>query len=509
MLKIVCKHCDTELTEGARLCDRCGAPSSQFALEAHQAREGYSLFHNLWRGFTVEYPQGWSIDESSSTGVTFRSAQGDGLMIFGTLEPNPSVNALQQAELLVQTLPVEEFCLLDGSNVGQARVAFRGPECEGLASVSCTPQGGSLGLVRHRPGASYDTQKLLQDLLGSVQAAASVPTTPWVDPNEGSFRTVLPQGWRGQAQVKMTQTGRMPSFVTYAESTGKAFLAWDPEFRMFINQELPPEPAADEGFFGMLGRMAKKVEHSLVSAAGEVICPFRGLKPVVEQFFLPHWKKTLPGCRLISVTEHGPKKNIADVRLQLPGDLIRVFRLEGDHVPDTTGLMPNRWYAGHAYFFQAPAALIPQLEPLFRGVAESYEANPQWQANEQRRVAQQNALRQQQMNQMAQQHAMRMQQQNAMFQQTQAAFMDASNTALDGSMASWNHQQQSSDYLSHQMSNCIHETSDFVNTDTNTVYNLPIHNDHYWDTNQDVVVGSDQHFNTPVGWTKLEEIKGY
>ena len=248
----------------------------------------------------------------------------------------------------------------------------------------------------------------------------------------------------------------------------------------------------------------KSMEHSFNTAMGEVVCPFKGLKPAVEHFFLPHWQQHLPGCELISVDEFGPNNSAADVRISIPGGLTRVYRLEGAPVPGS-----DRWVAGHTYYYQAPTEMMPQFEPLFRGVAESQQANPDWNSREQARVAHENAMQQQQFNQMMAANRARRQQENAAFQRTQAAFADCSNTILDGGMAGWQARQSSSDYLQHQWSNGMYETGDFLNADTNTVYNLPIHCDHYWDTNQDHVVGTNFDANTPVGWTKLHEVKGY
>lgn len=516
ILECVCQHCDQRLDPKARSCDRCGAPGAMSVLRAPELEPGYDLYQNAWTGFAVMYPHGWSARSSKGSGVSFFSPEGEAELELSLLGAGLMLTAPQQVELFMRSLPQHQAQLLE-TDANYARATFGGPQWQGLLSVHLTPQGGTLGIARRRPQTSHDLQALLAKMLSSLSPILPIGRERWVDPNEESFAIDCPIGWQRQGFIKPPQgarTGmRQPTCRLALDPSGSIMLVVDPTYREFIHGPLPAPPLAQEGFFQKLGRYAREAENAMTASMGGVIVPFHGMRPAIDVFFLPHWQREFPGCQMIGYESFGAPDS-ATVRLLLPGDMIRVYRMVGLPIP-SIGMGPPRWLGGHEHFYQAPVKLMEKFEPIFQGAVASFQQLPRWRQREQgiaQAQWQQASMQQQQqdaqwanLNQSL--HNQRMNDiamQGHAAQQAHLNNMAISDMQMQGFQAS----QRSSDYIQHGAINAVNERSDFINPNTAAVHNLSIHYENYWDTGKDLIVGSNVVLQPPPDWTPLQTWDG-
>lgn len=512
ILKSFCQHCDSEMVSGQNTCRRCGAPSGSTILKAPELESGYQLYQNAWRGFAAMYPQGWEAVSSEGAGVTFQTPDLSAQLELVLLPGQSMMTATQHAELYLAALPDHQGEVLDGSSDNYLRAVFEGPQWRGVISVHLTSGGGTLAVARSRPDHQGDLETPFSKMLASLSPIAPIQRQRWNEPTEGAFALDIPAGWSCQSALlpPPTPTGaRQPVARVNVDPNGQIFLALEPEYRTFVHGELPRKAAEDEGFLGMLGRWANNAGHGMAQAMGEIVCPLRGLQPVVESFFLPHWQQLFPGCRLLSYCDYG-KPDVADVRLWLPGDLIRVVRLRGIPLANT-----GRWMGGHSYFYQAPAALMPKFEPIFLGIVQSVANNPAWRQNEQARssmlfnnqMAHQNQMNNQWMALNNNLHQQRMND-IAMAGQANTQIHQNNMAIGDMQMAGWQNQSAGFNTMQHQIVNGINERDDFINPNTGVVHNLSHHVQNYWEAGQDVIVGSNAQLQPPPNWTPLQRWDG-
>lgn len=501
ILKSFCQHCDSEMMSGESTCRRCGAPAGSTILKAPDLEAGYQLYQNVWRGFAAVYPQGWDAVSSEGAGVTFQTPDLSAQLELVLLPAQSMMTAAHHAELYLASLPDHHGEILEGSSDHYLRAVFEGPEWRGVLSVHLTAGGGTLAVARSRPEYPGDLETPFSKMLSSLSPIAPLQRQRWSEPTEGAFTLELPAGWSCQSalQAPPTPTGaRQPIARINADPGGQVFLALEPEYRAFVHGELPKKASEGEGFLGMLGRWANNAGHGMAQAMGEIVCPFRGLLPAVESFFLPHWQRAVPECRMLSYCDYG-KPDVADVRLWLPGDVLRVVRLRGIPLGNT-----GRWMGGHSYFYQAPAPLMPKFEPIFLGIIQSVANNPAWRQQEEARAA---ALFN---NQMALNNKLHQQRMNDIARAGQVSTqIHQNNMAIsDMQMSGWQNQSASFNTMQHQIVNGINERDDFINPHTGAVHNLSHHVKNYWEVGHDVIVGSNAQLQPPPNWTPLERWDG-
>lgn len=512
ILKSVCQHCQSEVASGQSSCQRCGAPSASTILRAPDIDPGYELYQNAWRGFATVYPEGWEPVVSEGAGVTFQTPDLSAQLELVLLPQQSMMNASQHAEMYLSTLPGHHGEILEGSSDQYLRAAFEGPDWRGVISVHLTSGGGTLAIARSRLDYRGELEESFSKMLASLSPITPIMRQPWGEPSEGAFRLDLPVGWSPQSALlpPPTPTGvRQPVARLLAEQTGQIFLSLEPEYRTFIHGELPRQAPEGEGFFGMIGRWATNANHGMAQAMGEMVCPFRGLGPAVESFFWPHWQQAFPGCQMLSFRDYG-KPDIADVRLLLPGELIRVIRMKGIPLGNT-----GRWMGGHSYYYQAPAMLMPKFEPIFLGITKSVVINPAWNQNEQTRASMMFSSQMNHQNHLNNQWATT---NNSLHQQrmNDIGAVGQANTQIhqnnmamgDMQMQGWQNSGGTFNTMQRQNVNGINERDDFVNPHSGAVHNLSHHTQNYWEAGQNVIVGSNAQLQPPPNWTPLQRWDG-
>ncbi len=492
-MQFLCAHCHSPLPDNARACDRCGAPAHSAGLGGRAAPEGYARYEDPWRGLVTVRPADWRVLYPQKTSVCFASPTEDAWIDLMTLPPNPVVDATQQARLLLAVWPDIEIQTA-GATREHAALAFRTPQLEGRVLVRLSPSGCVAILGRGAPGV--DVEAPMRRLVDALGPRAPIPREAFVGP-EQSFRLQRPPGWHVAATIVDPGGFRQPICRVFADPSGQALLACEPEFQMFADV---PDAPAEGGFFATLGRWA---QHAAVPL-GHVAMPFAGLRPMIERHFLPKIRKALPGVEVVALDDRGDN---ADLRVVYPNGAICVFRFQGSRTPHA--MAQNAWSGGIASWYQAPAEVFDAFEPIFRGIADSVEMNPAWRAQEQRRqqvrsqMIAENARVQMQMSQRQHQHNMQML--HSQFAAGQAAHETRQEIA-DLQMQGWSAQQASFDASHNQVIDSIREVSHYHAPDLPggpAIVEASSHFQHVWSDTSGNLFGGDGTLDVPADWSQL------
>ncbi len=498
ILELVCAHCDSLMAPEAKACARCGAPSLVGVLRTPEAEAGYQLYQDAWHGMAILFPAGWSARPGRGSGAVFVSEGGGEELELNLLPGGLMLSAEEYAQLFLRSLPDHRSEMAGGSTPEYCRAVFEGPLWSGALSVHLTARGGTLGVARRRPGSALDLEPALARMLASLSPIRPIPRQSWLEPSEQSFRIECPVGWDCRGRVQPTREGmRQPVGHVSADRTGQVFVAVEGQFQNFVHAD----PRSGGFMGGVPGAMF-----------GDVACPFQGLWPAVQSFFLPHWQRQYPSCQLLAFHEEPEPGETAraSVHLLLPDDVVLVYLMMGMPFP-YSGMGAPRWMGGHLGFYRAPAALMGKFAPILRGIADSYQQQAAWRQREQgvadsmhqgamdhqRGLDFQRAVHSQGL------HAARM---NgiAMAGQANAQIHANRQVTADGQVQSWRSGQDSSDHIQRGSVHGINETADYLNSGSGAVHTLSHHYANYWDTGRDLIVGSNLTLQPPPDWTPLQ-----
>lgn len=526
-MRFVCAHCSTPLPTGARSCDRCGAPVHGAGIGAGASGP---VLEDRWRGFRVGRPADWRVLYPPGATVCFESPGRDAWIELTTLPPDPVVDAVQQARLLVGSLPDVELRAAGDHGPTQAALAYRTPTIEGRVHVRLSPAGCVAVIARRRRESAVDLEVPTMRLLESLGPIEPIAREPFVCPHEQSFRLQRPRGWRVDSTIAQTPGGRHPMCRVWADPSGQTLLAIEPEIALFVDVPDAPAPKQGGGFFATLGRLASEAGKALATPMGHAPMPFAGLGPAAERHFLPKIERFVPGTKLVAFQAYGPTRG--DLRVAYPNGTHCVFRLEGQRFPDP--MVPNRWIATLSSWYQAPAEVFEMFEPIFRGIADSFEPNPHWRAAENQRQAHLRQLSHQQHLQTMQQiqastaamtaaHHQNMQTIHQMGAASTASHQ-ANMTAMDQQMASWQSQQASTDaqaagwHAGQARSDDAHAAHiDAIREVTPyaarghggdpVAVEVSSHHEAVWQDPTGQLFGGNWHLDVPSDWTELKPLK--
>ena len=268
MLQTVCQHCDTEVPEGRRFCDRCGAPTASAQLQAPDCPPGYQVYTHTWMGYSFHYPENWHVSLAPEGGAFIETSSGEAILELHLLPPRAMTTAPRQAELFLSRFGAVQFQVMPGSTDSYAQVVFANQDWQGMVSVHLSPRGGTIGVGRLINGSALNLEPYFEQLMNSITPVKPIARQPWVDPIESSFCIHCPAGWKPHSSINPSPGAgsRVPVFTVSAEFANQVFVVRDMQTRIFINGPLPEKPPAEEGFFGKLGRMANNLGNSMASA---------------------------------------------------------------------------------------------------------------------------------------------------------------------------------------------------------------------------------------------------
>ncbi len=423
-------------------------------------------FKNAWQGYQIDYPDGWRILYPPIDGVAFDGPDSSAFLEFSRIEADGPLQALRRR---LGTIPQHEARLLE-ETPEQAALLFRHGDCSG--ELRARWQGGQATVIMAQSRQTLDLTELIRTTLGSLRPLEPIPRRPWSDPAEGSVQILCPQDWRVDNGYGVDSFGiRQP--ICRVSLNRHTFLHLEAEFRGFTQG--PPE------------------------YYGDIHLPMRGLFPVLEGGFLNRW-----GGQVLAFEDFGNPKE-ADARLRLPDGIIRVARFSAAAMPNSP-----RWVGGLCHYYQAAPDEIDQLEPIFRGLAKSYQIHPQWQ-NQQRmaqnaQFQQQHAQQTQQwMNQSQNLHQQRMHD-IQMQGQANTARHEMRQNLSDAQMSGFQERMHSSDQMQHDTINSIRERSDYLDPQTGQVHNFSAHHQQVWSDGQGHWLGTDWDIQPSPDWHQLKRL---
>ena len=114
-VQTVCQNCDTEVPEGRRFCDRCGAPTAKAQLRAPDCPPGYQVFNHTWMGYSFHYPENWLVSLAPEGGAFIETSSGEAILELHLLPPRAMTTAPRQAELFLSRFGAVQYQVLPGS----------------------------------------------------------------------------------------------------------------------------------------------------------------------------------------------------------------------------------------------------------------------------------------------------------------------------------------------------------------------------------------------------------
>lgn len=414
---------------------------------------------DAWRGFQVDYPEGWRVLYPPIEGVAF---DGTAFLELSFVDAPDARTALMQR--LHRFQPHEARQLPSAPD--EAAVLFRQPDFQGQLRVRWARGRATVAMVQARDEA--DLTGLLQSTLRTLRPHPPVRRQTWQEPSEASLTLLCPEGWQPQAGVFGPPGTRQP--MARVSRDPQVWAAAESEFQVFR------EPNA----WGM-----------------EPVLPFRGLGPLVEHVLGPRWQQQ--GCKVLGFEDFG-QPDRAEVRLAGPDGTFRVVMLQAVQMGQ------GRWLGGIAGTIQGP----PELEPILRGVLASIKINPRWRAGENAVFQHGMALQQQQSQQW-------MQLQTNMHNQRMhdIQMQGLNNTQIhqqrqdiaDASMAGYWRNSETQAEMHHDTINSIRERTDYVDPLTGQVHNLPSHHERVWTDGQEHFLAAPWSFEPPPDWHEVRPLK--
>ncbi len=491
-----CAYCHSPLGPADRSCASCGAPRTVARASTPPTQPGFERWVDAWAGFSVDHPANWS-PQISQPG-TVRLVGPEAEVAIGRLAPRVGAGPREFAELLIATFPEPRQVAVMRDEPRAVTLRVEAPPWTGQVQVRMAETGGGL-FVQGRARDGSDIHTLCNQVLSTLAPVEPAPRTAFREPGEGSFHVACPQGWEVGHTFVPRPSGRLPWCRVFAGPPGHTFVACEMEEPAFFVDKPLPEPEQPKGFWANLGRMVEQVGEAF---SGAKAMPAGDMTVVLEHHFVPLWMEAIPGSEVVDLAGSGP---IGMARIRLPDGVLRVVKVESAPMPVYGA---GCWCAGMSGFYQCPEPDMPRLEPILRGVLESFVIDPRWRQAEQARRQQQVQM----------QHQMRMQQQQHQFalHQQRMASMQASQAAsnatwqagqdvLDMQMAGWRAREGLNDTGHAQAVHGVHGTADYV-APSGQMYTGADADRMFVHQGGDVFVGGGPGLEMGLDWTELKKL---
>ena len=212
-----------------------------------------------------------------------------------------------------------------------------------------------------------------------------------VEPKEGAFTVLLPEGWifdggvvrLNPASGPMNSVGAKIEFAEKKDSAGTVMMHWLPNIS-YKDPRLVPGFQVGSNYMGM------------------IVVPLMDAQSFLAQFVFPRQR---PQVQHVEVVDHKPLSKLAQEYQQKAGPglsrrfdaamLTVTYDEGGVHYKEQMAAVieliegPTGWWTNHdTLMVRAPAAEFERMRPLFSAIQESIEGNPQWVAAENRGAAQ-------------------------------------------------------------------------------------------------------------------------
>ncbi len=226
--------------------------------------------------------------------------------------------------------------------------------------------------------------------------------TRWVDPTEGAFAVLLPEGWGAQGGILRNGFSGLPE--ARFEARG------DAEGRLRVRIGGQAWPFQDTGGGGGLLGGLMQAMGGLAGMGGAEGLSWRPAQPFAETWLLARLRQACPDAVLVGAdprpeaegTLHRklaadaaarglwgstPECSVAEVLIRYTEGGIRflerirvqTLRLQSGGMGWMSGMAPpGPWFGEVAFDFRAPEAGFQGAEAALRAIAESHQKNPAW-----------------------------------------------------------------------------------------------------------------------------------
>lgn len=237
---------------------------------------------------------------------------------------------------------------------------------------------------------------------GGVALAAHPPGKPpkagsvWrlhrhVEPREGAFTVLVPEGWifdggvlrLNPASGPMNSVGAKIEFVEKKDPAGTVMMHWLPNIS-YKDPRLVPGFQVGSNYMGMM------------------VVPVMDAQSFLAQFVFPRQR---PQAQHVEVVDRKPLTKLAQQYQQKAGTVLPrrfdaamltvTYDEGGVHYKEQMAAViesiegPTGWWTNHdTLMVRAPAGEFERMRPLFSAIQGSIEGNPQWVAAENRGAAQ-------------------------------------------------------------------------------------------------------------------------
>ncbi len=455
-------------------------------------------YRDAWRGLRLPVPEGWMVRRLGH-GLQVQDATGARTLFVQACPGMTEVTALAQQLMgwLRSLDPRGEGWLLPADPACPARRTVRarltpaGAEAvAGSFSVATDAQGGTIvGFLV--PQATYEADSAVAaEALAGLAPCEAVRRRLWREPGEGAATAVVPEGWQAGGGVDRTRPGippiifqAAPDPLTLVYATTDVRILAEHGMGMFMPGPFPLAPFTDAAGYAQAA-LLPSVQQQAPDAQILELVP----RPdaVAQAVAMDAARTGQDPSYLLQACQ--PSAVDARLRYTMNGTPVQqVTRVHTARIPPALTMGQSTWIALLPFAYRAPAAQMPALEPVLEGVAQSFEAEPGWQARQQ--MAAQQYIQWSAMDRARRQ------------QEISRTLSETSDIIMQG----YQQRQESQDRIYHRWSNTTLGRTDLLAPD-GTVYNVPdLYARQYWRAPDGTIIGAGALFTPDPTWQPLTE----
>lgn len=502
MRALTCPQCSAPLGRDPAACPYCGVGLVTDALpetrqdrtrNAAAAPDGWITHRDPWHGFSIVHPPEWRVETlRGAISVRLDPLGRTAASIYPFLLPQPATAqqvARWFAGLMRAGNPTFQSWIQSGVSERSRRVTVRtrqdlyGQQVEGVWNILVDGTSSSISGCSAPVGALGAQGEIMARILTTFAPMRALERMAAVDPTEGAFSVQLPAGWSFQGGVNRNTIGGagMPYFWVAEGAAGAASCL--PNQSWFFLEPL---------IGGLLG--------------GYPVLGFMNAAAFCRHSIVPWMQQSQPLLEVITITE---RPDLADLMLadlarqgyspahfELSAALLETrYPENGTLFRQASRVVTQRqrgggmagapgWMALLDVYYRAPDFQFAAVEAVLRGVLDSYQPNPAWQAAEQGRT---NGI-------LAASQADRQRRQ----QQISQTLQETSAIITSGY---WG-RQAAYERMSEQRSNATLGLQN-VSTASGQVYQVPYGYDQYWQDGLGNVYGGNWGAQPDANWTPL------
>ena len=389
---ISCPRCGAPLQEGVTVCSYCRTGL------AHDSNvlEEWIEYRDEWFGFTLAHPPGWMVETRRGLiSVREDPAANTAAFIF-PFNAKYSGDIQEAARNLAADLhavdPSFQAWIPNNVPSDAHQIALKTRDvhlgCERKGILNLFFNGKTIIISGYAAPSQVPAQRnsWMAQILASFRPVEQMPRQKFQEPSEGAFLLLFPQGWSVQGIVDRSSGIGLPAFNVTRPPQGLVS-AGKPAYRWTYQE---PQPGMFAGF-DPTPRL-----------------PFMAADHFCQQVLAPWASQSQVGFKIESVVN---RPDLSEMNIQ---ELIRCGYPRGTHeisvalmetcyVENEVRLRQKSqvtctrmssqltfgiptWTACIDVYYRAPEEEFSTLEPVMRGILDSFTINPAWEAAEVQRI---------------------------------------------------------------------------------------------------------------------------